>query len=237
MRQCSECGVPFARKNPKQPTCSRKCGYDRVSRLLTVHGEASFVREKKTFEYATWLNMRARCVNPKNEFWHDYGGRGIRVCQRWDDYSLFLADMGRRPAGCTIDRIDNDGHYEPGNCRWATSVEQGFNKRNNRFVTLNGERMKLDRAASIVGIPADTIRDRLHQGWSEERAMSQPVGVRHDDVCRRIVDDLAAGPRRAMDLDYAWASLQKAVRAGLVSKGDGKTDPYELTPEGLKMVA
>lgn len=126
----------------------------------------------KTSTYRCWTAMRARCEKTYDPRWSRYGGRGIKVCDRWQDFSNFLEDMGERPS-CeySIERIDNDGHYEPGNCRWATKTEQARNRSTSRLETLNGETKTVAEWAEFYGMDHGLIRGRMWRGWSLEEAL------------------------------------------------------------------
>lgn len=127
-------------------------------------------------ERGCWQAMKHRCYNPRATYYAEYGGRGIRVCQRWlDSFDAFLADMGPRPSlAHTVDRIDANGNYEPGNCRWATATEQARNTRSNRMLTWRGKTQSAASWASELGLPAGTIYDRLGLGWSVDEALGTP---------------------------------------------------------------
>ncbi|MFI9598919.1 hypothetical protein ACIHCX_03390 [Streptomyces sp. NPDC052043] len=123
--------------------------------------------------YRRWRNMIDRTSNPKNKAYPDYGGRGIGVCERWKSFDNFAADMG--PAfspDLTLDRIDNDGNYEPGNCRWATQIEQQRNRRSNRNITWRGRVMPVAAWSEVLGLKRHLVGQRLRQGWSVERALT-----------------------------------------------------------------
>lgn len=146
---------------------TRSCG---CGRGKFTHGMSSAP------EYAVWEGIIRRCDNPTSGNYQRYGGRGITVCDRWRSFENFFADMGIRPSDLhSIDRIDNDGNYEPGNCRWITRKEQQRNRRVNRVVDYDGRRMTLVEAAELAGIKYGTVAARLCRGWSPERALCTSV--------------------------------------------------------------
>lgn len=121
----------------------------------------------------TWKHIRSRCHYPSAPDYPRYGGRGIQMCERWrNSYQAFAEDMGPRPSRRhQIDRIDNNGHYEPGNCRWATPNEQAVNKRDSVWVTVYGRRMCLRDCVAEFGVGYGTMLRRLKRGESAESAV------------------------------------------------------------------
>jgi len=137
--------------------------------LITKHGMW------RTPVYRSWHSMMDRCNKPRHVAYMRYGGRGIKVCDRWLDFEQFYEDMGHRPAGQTLDRIDNNGDYEPGNCQWATPSQQGRNQKNNRRLTYKGVTKCLAGWVETMGINYHTLHHRLEKGWSVEDALTIPV--------------------------------------------------------------
>lgn len=124
-------------------------------------------------------NMVRRCENPNFKQYADYGGRGIRIFEGWrgpGGFERFLADAGERPGPeYSLDRIDNDGHYEPGNVRWVTRKTQQRNSRKNRLLTFRGETRPMSEWAEIVGLPYKVVCERMRRGWSVEKTLTQPI--------------------------------------------------------------
>lgn len=118
-----------------------------------------------------WAKMLSRCLNPNAAFFSCYGGRGITVCERWNDIRAFAEDMGHAPAGWSIERVDNNAGYFPENCVWAKMKEQANNTRRNVKLTARGVTKNLAQWAEESGIPSQTIRDRMKRGWEHERAI------------------------------------------------------------------
>lgn len=129
--------------------------------------------------YGTWDGMKQRCLNPNNSRWKEYGGRGIKVCQHWlDSFENFLKDMGEKPFGLTLDRIDNDGDYTPENCRWATPKEQQRNRADTVLITYNGDTKTLYAWADITGIKSCTLYSRYFRKWTPEKILTYPLQIK-----------------------------------------------------------
>ena len=144
-----------------------------------------------------WHNMRDRCFYQGNPVaYRRYGGRGITICKRWDIFECFLADMGEKPPGKTLDRINNDGPYAPWNCRWATKFEQAQNRRTSKFVLLDGDEICVREAARRLGIHPQAIRVHMrYHGVSHQAAVDHYASGRHllrrarDPVTGRFLKD------------------------------------------------
>lgn len=130
-------------------------------------------------EYSIWLVMKDRCLNKENKDFHHYGGRGITIHQSWiDSFEQFYKDVGPRPGkGFTIDRTENSKGYEPGNCKWVTQKEQCRNKRNNRYIEMNGEIKSLAEWVEIHNVDYGSVHRRLSKGMSLEDAIRESVNV------------------------------------------------------------
>lgn len=147
----------------------KSCGCLRRD-ILTTHGHS-----KSTPEYRIWSAMKTRCTNPRQEGFPNYGGRGIKVCERWLSFENFLADMGHRPSPThEIDRIDNNGNYEPDNCHWATKRQNRNNRRDSRLLTHEGKTQSIAQWAEELGFNYSTLYQRLKLGWTTSSALNTP---------------------------------------------------------------
>lgn len=137
------------------------------------HGESS----TKTVEYIAWMHMKARCLCKSNKHYHLYGGRGITVCREWlNSYDVFLIDMGRRPSTKhSLDRINNNGNYEPTNCRWTDFTTQQMNKRQAHLIEFNGDVKNVRTWEIEYGLTKGVLHHRLNLGWSMKDALNRPV--------------------------------------------------------------
>lgn len=149
---------------------SQSCGClhrELLKSQKTTHGQSD------SLEYKSWCNLRSRCYNKNNPKYSRYGGRGIKVCKRWDDFATFLQDMGHKPKrGYSIERRNNDGNYEPKNCVWADAKTQARNTRRTRYVQIGSRRGKLTELADEL---------RIRPGTLKQRARRQSLGTRYAD--------------------------------------------------------
>jgi hypothetical protein len=177
---CS-CGSPLKaiRFDALQSGATVSCGCIQKERT-TTHGLS------KSVHYHRWSAMMDRCYNPGCSSWDNYGGRGISVHPAWHDLATFIRDLpdGYRP-GLEIDRINNDGHYEPGNVRWATRKVNSSNRRTARILTLNGKTQSMEEWSTETGMPASMIYSRIADlGWTVERALTAPIADRSENMVR-----------------------------------------------------
>ena len=167
----------IADRNHLKTGTTASCGClqkELATQASTIHGM------HRSAEYRTWQGIKNRCTNSNEKTYPDYGGRGIRVCDRWLDpengFVCFLVDIGHRPSKKhSIDRIDNDGHYCPENCCWATTTEQSRNRRSNVNITFDGKTQCIAAWADELGIKKVTLTQRIHKGWPVEKALTTPA--------------------------------------------------------------
>ncbi len=147
----------------------------------TTHGETA--KRQRRPEYEAWRAMKKRCLLKTHHNYRDYGGRGIGVCDRWlgsDGFANFLKDLGRRPGPeYSLGRVNNDGNYEPGNCRWETRIEQCRNRRSCVRYEYDGQLLTIPEISEACGIPIHNLQNRIiKSGWSLQRATTEPVDER-----------------------------------------------------------
>jgi hypothetical protein len=154
-------------------TMCQPCQIVTLAEKVTTHGLSA------SLTWKSWHSMRMRCLSAGAADYPRYGGAGIIVCGEWADFTRFLSDMGERPSRAhSIDRIDPTGNYEPSNCRWATTIEQGRNKRRTVWLTSGGEKLPLTAWAERLGVRTVTLYKRHVAGWSDDDVVTRPVAGR-----------------------------------------------------------
>lgn len=157
---------------------AKSCGCKTIELLRnarTIHGHGDTSHSNHSRTYQSWMSMKERCDDPNHKSYLQYGGRGIYYCSRWSNFVEFLADMGKRPEGKTLGRIDNDGIYEPTNCEWQTHKEQARNRRSSRYLSFDNKNYCLSQWAEYLGCSDDVLQKRLDNGWSIERTLTTTV--------------------------------------------------------------
>jgi len=189
----NEPSIPmYERGRDRGALCRCDCGTERIVAIRCIirgytkscgcaSREASSIRNRthgahKTKLYGVWRSMKERCQNPKSSHYPRYGGRGIKVCKRWQKFIAFQADNQHLyKDGLTLDRRNNNGHYSPHNCRWVPMSVQFVNRSDNHFLSFAGERLTISQWALKVGIKEITLRKRIHAGWNTKKALTFPV--------------------------------------------------------------
>lgn len=172
---CGSCGKEFETTEThlnrgRGKHCSRSCGNRATG---TKHGHTTKSGQSRT--YNSWTTMIQRCTNPKATKYDLYGGAGVSVSDEWRSFDRFLADMGERPEGKTLDRIDGSKGYCKENCRWATPLEQQANLRSNVNVRYRGETLNMKALSRRLGVDVSTLKYRIRKGWPETRWAEPPM--------------------------------------------------------------
>lgn len=199
-----ECGTKrIVREAALKQGYSRSCGCMRGG----LHGIPR-VRAHKS-----WESLKQRCLNPNATDYDKYGGRGVTVCERWQhSFEAFLADMGERPAGTTLDRIDGSGNYDPGNCRWATVVRQNRNKPGGLHIAIDGVAIPFRDWCDRHGVPYTLAEWRLKEGWPIERMADPPRPKRPNG------HGLRAGRKKRITLTVTIGAVTKPLKQWCAEK-------------------
>lgn len=169
--------------------CRCECGAERLTQMRTLidglkckvcdeHHLRTHGMTRTSPEFRAWSSAWDRCRNPKHPAWSNYGGRGLTVCDEWRDFQAFYKELGPRPAGMSLDRIDNSLGYEPGNCRWATRADQANNRRVTRMITIDGRTKSLSQWCEETGVPVTRALGRMKHGWPEAEAVTDAADRR-----------------------------------------------------------
>lgn len=188
------CGSECVKRAYKIGSPTMSCGCERYAQANITRAKTISQRPRRekgsvpceTGAYKTWLSMRVRCYSPKHRFYHRYGGRGITVCDRWQDFKAFYEDMGDRPEGMTIDRIDGNGNYEPGNCRWATPEQQAFNMPKTIKIEIDGIVDSRSGWARRIGISTTSFLKRMRRGQTPQYIVEAVRAKRREVEIREV---------------------------------------------------
>ncbi len=172
-----ECGTVRAVRESRLLSGAYSCGCSNVT-ARQLHKLNGIAPRPRNVERNIWRDMIRRCTDPRDSSYQRYGGRGIGVCDRWlQSFEAFVGDVGPRPSKAhSIERVDNNGNYEPSNVKWGTCFEQNRNRRDNRIITINGTPRTFSDWCSAYGIRKATVESRLRHGWTEQQAFTVPPG-------------------------------------------------------------
>lgn len=201
----------------------RSCGCLRKESIAAIGRRAAKHGKTGTGAYESWAAMKYRCSNSNHMHFDNYGGRGIKVCERWLSFENFYEDMGDRPEGMTLDRYpDFDGDYEPNNCRWATSIEQSNNKRNSHIISHNGETRTMTQWAKHLGIRPGTLSERIRKGWSIEDVLSKPLSP-----ARKLTDEQVLEVRASHETHVYWAKKLNVTPEAIANARNKRCKPLD----------